>query len=99
VGSGAAAYRETLKGVLAVLTELDPYSLEPGTPQGFPEDEYEMEAADLTRLLLQNGAVTTRDVDDVWTHWFSEPLTPLVGLPRAARFIDSLNELVAGCAR
>ncbi|WP_152970277.1 hypothetical protein [Frigoribacterium sp. RIT-PI-h] len=79
---------------MAVLSDVDPLGLEPGSPDGAPSDEYEMEAVDLVRILLKAGAVTTLDVEAVWMRWFSESLVLRLGPPRMAQLIDRLNELV-----
>jgi hypothetical protein len=92
--AGTVTYRKTLAGVLAVLSDVDPYGLEPGSPDGAPSDEYEMEAVDLVRVLLKAGAVTTHDVEGVWMRWFSESLVLRIGPPRMAQLIDRLNALV-----
>ena len=87
-------HRQTVAAVLTVLTAVDPYGLEPGTPEGPPADEYEPEAVDLARVLLVEGAVTVRDVENVWAHWFSESLVLRLGVDRTARLVDELNALV-----
>jgi len=94
--AGTVAYRKTLAGVLVVLNDADPCGLEPGSPEGAPLDEYEMEAVDLVRILLKAGAVTPHDVEAVWMHWFSESLVLRIGPPRMAQLIDRLNALVDG---
>lgn len=94
--AGTVTYRETFAGVLAVLSDVDPYGLEPGTPDGAPSDEYEMEANDLVRILLRAGAVKTHDVEAVWMRWFSESLVLRLGPPRMAQLVDRLNGLVDG---
>ena len=91
---GARRHRQTVAAVLTVLTAVDPYGLEPGTPEGPPADEYEPEAVDLARVLLVEGAVTVRDVENVWAHWFSESLVLRLGVDRTARLVDELNALV-----
>ena len=53
-----------------------------------------LEALDLARVLLAEGAVTVRDVEDVWAHWFSESLVLRLGVDRMARLVDELNALV-----
>ncbi|KQM24977.1 hypothetical protein ASL10_04760 [Frigoribacterium sp. Leaf8] len=83
-----ATYKTTLAGVLAVLSDVDPYGLEPGSPEGAPLDEYEMEAVDLVRMLLMAGVVTAQDVEAVWMHWFSESLVLRLGPPRMAHLVD-----------
>ncbi|WP_209560008.1 hypothetical protein [Frigoribacterium sp. PvP032] len=92
--AGTVTYRQTLAGVLAVLSDVDPYGLEPGSPEGAPSNEYEMEAVDLVRILLKAGAVTTHDVEAVWMRWFSESLVLRLGPLRMAQLIDRLNGLV-----
>jgi hypothetical protein len=96
VRAGTVTYRKTLAGVLAVLSDVEPYGLEPGSPEGAPSDEYEMEAVDLVRILGKAGAVTTLDVEAVWLRWFSESLVMRPGPPRMAQLIDRLNGLVDG---
>jgi hypothetical protein len=59
----ARVRRQTVAQVLAVLTDVDPYGLEPGTPEeatadGFesgPADEYELEAVDIARILVREA--------------------------------------------
>jgi len=94
--AGTVTYRKTLADVLAVLSDVDPYGLEPGLPEGAPADEYEMEAVDLVRVLLKAGAVTTHDVEAVWMRWFSESLVLRLGPLRMAQLVDRLNALVGG---
>jgi len=94
--AGTATYGKTLAGVLAVLSDVDPYGFEPGSPEGAPPDECEMEAIDLVRILRKAGAVTTQDVEAVWMRWFSESLVLRLGPPRMAQLVDRLNRLVDG---
>ena len=94
--AGTVTYRRTLAGVLNVLSDIDPFGLEPGSPDGAPADEYEMEAVDLVRILLKAGAVTTHDVEAVWMRWFSESLVLRLGPPRMAQLTDRLNAFVNG---
>ncbi|KQS20924.1 hypothetical protein ASG05_14925 [Frigoribacterium sp. Leaf186] len=94
--AGTATYGKTLAGVLAVLSDVDPYGLEPGQPDGAPSDECEMEAVDLVRILLRADAVTILDVEAVWMRWFSESLVLRLGPPRMAQLVDRLNALVDG---
>jgi len=94
--AGTVTYRTTLAGVLTVLTDVDPHGLEPGSPDGAPSDEYEMEAVDLVRILLKAGAVTTHDVEAVWMRWFSESLVLRLGPPQMAHLVDRLNALMDG---
>ena len=81
-------------GVLRLLTELDPYFLEPGGPDGFPADEYGFEARPLADLLSQNGSITAAQVDAVWLEWFSESLTDVVGAERVRELVVALDGLV-----
>ena len=92
----ARVYRQAVAQVLAVLTDVDPYGLEPGTPEGAPADEYELEAVDIARILLREGAVTVYDVEGVWMHWFSDSLVLHMGVARMAQLVDRLNELGSG---
>lgn len=84
----------TVKHVLALLNELDPYGLEPGLPDGAPEDEYDLEAAPIAQILTTYGAITVEQVDTIWLKWFSEPLTAAVGPGETKQFVASLNRLV-----
>ena len=88
------AYRRVFASVLAVLSDVDPYGLEPGVADGAPADEYEPEAGDLTRLLLSDGGVTRDDVDDVWQRWFSESLSLRLGVEGVDRLVARLNSVV-----
>lgn len=90
------AYRRVFAGVLAVLSDVDPYGLEPGGADGAPADEYEPEAGDLTRLLVHDGAVTRDGVDDVWQRWFSESLSLRLGVEGVGRLVARLNAVVGG---
>jgi len=94
--AGTATYRKTLAGALAVLSDVDPYGLEPGSPEGAPSDEYEREAVDLVHILLKAGVVTTHDVEAIWMRWFSESLVLRLGPARMARLVDRLNGLSDG---
>lgn len=79
--------------VLALLTREDPMGLAPGT-DGMPEDEYGPEAQSIAELLDTGVAPTAAQLDELWEHWFSEPLSPLLG----ARRMDSLLEELAALA-
>ena len=92
--AGTIAYRRVFASVLAVLSDVDPYGLEPGVADGAPADEYEPEAGDLTRLLLSDGGVTRDDVDDVWQRWFSESLSLRLGVEGVDRLVARLNSVV-----
>ena len=60
----ARVYRQAVAQALAVLTDIDPYGLEPGAPEGAaadgfegaPADQYELEAVDIARILLLERA-------------------------------------------
>ncbi|MDO8382352.1 MULTISPECIES: hypothetical protein [Microbacterium] len=82
--------------VLRLLTRLDPYSLEPGGPDGVPADEYAFEARSIAVLLAQNGGVTADQVDAVWHEWFSEPLSTAVGEKPTHELVAALNALIGG---
>jgi hypothetical protein len=97
----ARVHRQTVAQVLAVLTDVDPYGLEPGIPEGATADEfegastgeYELEAVDIARILLREGAVTVYDVAGVWMHWFSDSLVLHIGVARMAQLVDRLNDV------
>lgn len=88
------AHRQAVAQVLAVLTDVDPYGLEPGAPDGAPADEYDIEADDIARILLREGAVTVREVEGIWMHRFSDSLVLHIGVARTAQLVDRLNEAV-----
>lgn len=79
--------------VLALLTQLDPYGLEPGTPGGPPQDEYGVEARTMADHLLDKGSIGIADVDAIWSHWFSQTLTDAAGPDAAHRLVEELNTL------
>lgn len=79
--------------VLALLTRLDPYGLEPGTPGGPTQDEYGVEAGSMADHLLDKGSIRIADVDAIWTHWFSQTLTDAAGPDASRRLTDELNAL------
>ena len=80
--------------VLELLTTLDPYGLNPGTPGGPPLDEYASEATPMAEHLLAEGTVSAAWIDIVCNHWFTQTLTEAVGQDAAGRFVDELNALV-----
>jgi hypothetical protein len=88
----APARRQIVAQVLAVLTALDPYGLEPGTPDGPPATEYDIEAVGIACIFLREGAVTVDDVDGVWMCCFSESLVLRIGVTRMAQLVDQLND-------
>lgn len=79
--------------VLALLTRLDPYGLEPGTPGGPPQDEYGVEAGSMADHLLDKGSIRIADIDGIWTHWFGQTLTDAAGPDAARRLMDELSAL------
>ncbi|MCR2762055.1 hypothetical protein NQ152_00885 [Microbacterium sp. zg.B48] len=83
--------------VLALLTDLDPYGLEPGANDGAPADEYNPEAAPMARHLIDHGRISDADVDVIWVRWFGEPLSTIDG-NGFARFVADLNALVGSAA-
>jgi hypothetical protein len=87
-------WRSTLAGVIGLLNNLDPYSLEPGATDGAPQDEYEAEASPIASLLLNSESVSKKQIDGIWQQWFQEPLSQVVGAAEAKRFCVSLNLLV-----
>jgi len=95
MGAEERAHRRAVVQVLAVLTDVDPYGLEPGVPEGVPAGEYEPEAADIVRILFRDGAATAHDVEGVWVRWFSESLVLRLGVERTARLVDRLNDVAS----
>lgn len=88
------------QSVLSLLTRLDPYGLEPGTPGGPPQDEYSAEAGSMTEHLLNKGSIGIADVDAIWSYWFSQTLTDAAGPDAARRLTDELNALTdTSCRR
>jgi hypothetical protein len=87
---------ELVAQVLALLTELDPYGLEPGRPGGTPADEYDIEARPLADILAQYGRVTAEQVNELWQHYFGEPLSAVVGDGRLEELTAELNRLSSG---
>lgn len=83
----------TQEQVLALLTREDPAGLAPGT-DGMPEDEYEPEAQAIAELLDTGVAPTAAQLDELWEHWFSEPLSPLLGARRMDSLLEELAALV-----
>jgi hypothetical protein len=83
----------TQQQVLALLTREDPAGLAPGA-DGMPEDEYEPEAEAIAELLDSGVAPTAAQLDEIWEHWFSEPLSPLLGARRMDSLLEELSALV-----
>lgn len=86
------AWRDLVDRVLVELNALDPYGLEPGTEDGAPWDEYELEAVPMVRELILAGGITGDQVDAIWTAWFGETLS---GRTEPARFEEFLTRLDA----
>lgn len=82
-----------VRAVLTSLNSLDPYDFEPASPGGTPEDEYTSEAEDIALHLRTHRAISVDDVDAIWQHWFSQPLTEQVDTDKAERFVDELNAI------
>ncbi|MHA7239114.1 hypothetical protein [Arthrobacter sp. TMS1-12-1] len=91
--SGTRRWKDAVTSVLALLNDVDPYGLQPGTAEGAPQDEYELEAAPIVSLLLKNGSVRSDEVDAIWVTWFQEPLSEVVGSEQMIPFCASLNSL------
>lgn len=83
--------------VLRLLTDFDPYGLEPGADDGAPADEYSLEAAPMASHLSNHGRIGEADVDLIWVRWFGEPLSTIDGND-FARFVADLNALVGAAA-
>jgi hypothetical protein len=90
---GTRLWKLTNKHVLALLNDLDPYGLEPGKPDGAPEDEYDLEAEPIARHLIKDGGIDLKKVDEIWLYWFEQTLTEAIGPTNAAQFVESLNAL------
>ena len=86
-------WSRTVAAVIALLNDLDPFGLEPGTAAGAPHDEYEPEAHPIATLLLKSGSVSKNQVDAIWQEWFREPLSESIGAAEAERLVLSLNSL------
>lgn len=82
-----------VRAVLTSLNSLDPHDFEPGSPGGTPEDEYTSEAEDIALHLRTHRAISVDDVDAIWQHWFSQPLTEQVDTDKAERFVEALNTI------
>ncbi|WP_206515535.1 hypothetical protein [Georgenia faecalis] len=88
----------TTPDVLRLLNDVDPYGLAPGSPNGAPDDEYSVEAAEIAQHLTTDGAITAERVDGIWLHWFGQPLTAVIGPDATERFVVRLNGLVTPTA-
>jgi len=87
------AWRDLVDQVLTELNALDPYGLEPGTEDGAPWDEYELEAVPMVSQLVRSGAITAAEVDAIWTTWFGESLSSRTDPARFEAFVARLNDL------
>ena len=77
--------------VLGLLNETDPYGLDPGV--GAPVDEYEREAASMASLLVNRGAISAEQANEIWNEGFKERLGDVIGGEKLDRLIVSLNDL------
>ena len=93
--SGTRKWKDMVTSVLALLNDVDPYGLEPGTAEGAPQDEYEPEASPMARLLLEHGSISSDEVDAIWLEWFQEPLSEFIGAEAMHRLCADLNSLPA----
>jgi hypothetical protein len=91
--SGTRKWKDTVTSVVALLNDLDPYGLEPGSAEGAPQDEYEPEASPIAGLLVNHGSIGSEEVDAIWLEWFQEPLSEVIGSEAMNRFCVSLNTL------
>jgi hypothetical protein len=87
-------WKSTVAAVIALLNDLDPYGLEPGTAEGAPHDEYEAEAHSIASLLLNTESISTNQVDTIWQKWFQKPISEAISAAKAERFCVSLNSLI-----
>ncbi|MGW9549653.1 hypothetical protein ACWG8W_01200 [Citricoccus zhacaiensis] len=81
---------------MVLLSELDPYRLDPGTPDGAPADEYAPEADAIARHLLSHRAIDLEQVDAIWHDWFGESLSQITATGAAENLVAHLNRLVQG---
>lgn len=85
--------RRFIAQVLVILNEIDPYDLHPGQSGGAPPNEYDLEAENIARHLVQNGSISIDQVNDIWNKWFDEPLTRVIDEHDIRKFITTLNRL------
>lgn len=85
------AWRDLVDRVLVELNALDPYGLEPGTEDGAPWDEYELEAVPMVRELILARGITGDQVDAIWTASFGETLSGRTELARFEEFLARLD--------
>lgn len=91
---GTRSWKQVTAGVLALLSELDPYRLDPGLPEGAPKDEYAPEADAIARHLLGHRAIELKQVDAIWRHWLGESLSQVTGTAATENLVAHLNRLV-----
>ena len=83
--------KDSVKLVLGVLNQLDPYGLEPGVMA--PWDEYDPEGTTMASILIRAGEISATQVDEIWIKWFDEPLSATVPRRKFENFIRDLNAL------
>lgn len=93
VSAPGQSYVTVVAAVLQLLSELDPYGLEPGADDGAPADEYSFEASPMARLLVEHGKISDAQIDAIWMWWFNEPLST-IDANRFADFVTDVNALV-----
>ncbi|WP_313815656.1 hypothetical protein [Citricoccus sp.] len=93
---GTRSWKQVTAGVLALLSEMDPYRLDPGTLDGAPKNEYAPEADAIARHLLSHRAINFEQVDAIWQDWFGESLSQVTGTGAAENLVVRLNQLVQG---
>jgi hypothetical protein len=84
-------YRSAVEKVLAVLNRFDLMGLEPGRPEGAPDDEYSPEAAALVQKMAEKGEVNFEEVSQLWLEQFSDNLGRLPSAI-ANDLVRTLNE-------
>jgi hypothetical protein len=84
-------YQTAVKRVLSVLNRFDLMGLEPGRPEGAPDDEYTPEAVAFVQAMVENGEIDFDQVRRSWLEWFSDDLKRLPSAV-ADDLIRSLNE-------
>lgn len=91
---GTRSRKQVTAGVLALLSGVDPYRLDPGMPEGVPEDEYAPEANAIAQHLLSHRKIELEQADAIWRDWFSESLSKVTGAESADNIVARLNQLV-----
>ncbi len=89
---------EARRIVLGILNEVDAYGLDPGHPDGTPGDEYDLEAGPIAEVLETAGSIDSLTLDSIWTSWFGEPLTQVIGRSAVAELVGRFNAVRAGSA-